>query len=45
LVIIFYRADVTDFNFAIGLNKDEVIADFIGTIKEHYPDEVIWVQQ
>jgi hypothetical protein len=40
-----YRADVTDFNYAIGLDKDEVIAGFIGTIKGHHPGEVIWVQQ
>jgi hypothetical protein len=37
--------DVTDFNYAIGLNENEVIDDVIETIKEHHPDEVIWVQR
>lgn len=38
-------ADVTDFNYAIDLNEDEVIAGSIETIKEHHPGEVIWVQR
>lgn len=38
-------ADVTDFNYAIGLNENEIIDDAIETIKEHHPDEVIWVQR
>ena len=37
--------DVTDFNYAIGLNENEVIDDAIETIKEHHPGEVIWVQR
>jgi hypothetical protein len=37
--------DVTDFNYVIGLNENEVIDDAIEIIKEHHPDEVIWVQQ
>ena len=38
-------ADVTDFNYVISLNENEVIDDAIETIKEHHPDEVIWVQR
>ena len=38
-------ADVTDFNYAIGLNENEVIDDAIETIKEHHPGEVVWVQR
>jgi hypothetical protein len=38
-------ADVTDFNYAIGLNENEVIDDAIQTIKEHHPGEVIWLQR
>jgi len=37
--------DVTDFNYAIGLNEKEVIDDAIETIKEHHPGEVIWIQR
>lgn len=35
--------DVTDFNYEIGLSEVEVIDDAIKTIKEHHPNEVIWV--
>jgi len=35
--------DVTDFNYEIGVNENEVIDDAIETIKEHHPGEVIWV--
>ncbi|MGZ5053918.1 MAG: hypothetical protein ACXWAT_03115 [Methylobacter sp.] len=38
-------ADVTNFNYEIGLNEHEVIDDAIETIREHHPDEVIWVQR
>jgi hypothetical protein len=38
-------ADVTVFNYAIGLNENEVIDDAIETIKEHHPGEVVWVQR
>jgi len=41
-----YRgADVTDFNYEIGLNENEVIDDAIETIREHHPDKVIWVER
>jgi hypothetical protein len=38
-------ADVTDFNYAIGLDENEVINDAIETIKEHHPGEVIWIKR
>jgi hypothetical protein len=38
-------ADVTDFNYAIDPNENEVIDNAIETIKEHHSGEVIWVQR
>lgn len=37
--------DVTDFSYEIGLNENEVIDDAIETIREHHPDEAIWVER
>jgi len=37
--------DVTDFNYEIGLNENEVIDDAIETIREHHPGKVIWVER
>ncbi len=38
-------ADVTDFSYEIDLNEVDVIDDAIETIKEHHPDQVIWVER
>ncbi|MGZ5580650.1 MAG: hypothetical protein ACXWGW_16370 [Methylobacter sp.] len=35
---------ITNFNYEIGLDASEVIDAAVQTIKEHHPNEVIWVQ-
>lgn len=39
------EVNITNFNYEIGLNETEVIEDAIETIREHHPDEVIWIQR
>jgi hypothetical protein len=36
--------NVSDFNYTIGLDETEGIAGAVETIKEHHPEEVIWVE-
>jgi hypothetical protein len=34
----------TDFNYAIEPNDKEAVSCAVDTIKEHHPDETVWVE-
>lgn len=36
--------DVSDFDYEIHPGDLDVVADAISTIKEHHPDELLWVE-
>ncbi len=38
-------ANVTRFAYPLANAAPEVLRDAVSTIREHHPDEVIWVQQ
>lgn len=42
--LVLQGADVTRFSYPLANAASNVIADALGTIEEHHPGEIVWVQ-